>query len=101
MNTATVDIAGETASTIPVQVLGTTSLPAPLSCLSTPVLPGYGNDDTVATLGAHGVLGIGNGGADGPWDCGAYCESEVEYNPYYICPSGTCEEVAVLTGVSS
>jgi len=101
MATATVNIAGETTSTVPVQVLGTTSLPAPSSCLSTPVLPGYGNDNTVGTLGANGVLGIGNGGTNGPWDCGAYCESEVEYNPYYICPGGTCEEVEVSTGVQA
>jgi hypothetical protein len=99
MATAAVNIAGETASSLPVQVLGTTSLPVPPSCLSTPLLPGYGNDDTVQSLGANGILGIGNGAVDGPWDCGSYCEAYTTYSPYFTCPGGTCGEVLVSTKV--
>jgi hypothetical protein len=106
---ADVQIAGEKASNIPVQLLGQVSAPPPsatnptaggASCLqNTPnsTLPGTppGNEDTVATLGSNGILGI-----DGViFDCGNNCTT-VSFTagyPYYICPNGTCQAVAVPT----
>jgi hypothetical protein len=105
-----VQIAGEKALNIPVQLLGQgVSAPPPsatqptaggASCLqSTPNsnLPGTppGNEDTVATLGSNGILGIGGF----IFDCGSNCTT-VAFTagyPYYICPNGTCQAVAVPT----
>jgi hypothetical protein len=101
MQLADVDIAGETASNIPVQLLGATTFPVPANCLTTPVnssLPNGGDVDTLATVGANGILGVG----DGAVDCGSGCAgiatgSAFSGYPYYICPSGNCEEVPVST----
>lgn len=100
MQLADVDIAGETAPNVPVQLLGN-NFTVPADCLTSPVnstLPNGGDDDTLATVGANGILGIG----DFPVDCGSGCAgvatgSSVSPYPYYICPSGNCEEVAVST----
>lgn len=97
---ADVQISGETASNIPVQLLGQVSAPAPSNCLTMPVnsnLPGTppGNEDTVATLGSNGLLGI----AGQIFDCGNACTtvSFTSGYPYYICPNGTCQAVGVPT----
>ena len=100
MQLADVDIGGETASNIPVQLLGGTTFTVPSSCLTTPVnlaLPNAGDEDTLASLGANGILGI----AGSVVDCGSYCSSNIAGNPYYICPSGVCEEVEVATDVQA
>jgi hypothetical protein len=97
MELADVHIAGETALDIPVQLLGATTAAAPPSCLTNtvnPNLPNGGDEDTPTTLGANGILGIANGGAAGPWDCGSFCTTTA-INLYYTCPGGTCQEVAV------
>jgi len=104
MQLADVQIAGETASNIAIQALGAapSSFTVPATCLTTPVnpnLPNGGNEDTVATLGANGILGIG----DAAWDCGTSCVgittgSTYAGYPYYICPTGqACEEIGVPT----
>ncbi len=101
MDLADVEIAGETASNIPVQLLGATTSTVPADCLASPVnssLPNGGDVDTLATVGANGILGIG----DGSVDCGSGCAeiatgSGYSGYPYYICPSGNCEEVPVST----
>jgi len=111
MELADVQIGGETASNIPVQLLGQISAPASppsatnptaggVSCLETTPNPNLlgtppGNEDTVATLGANGILGIGGF----IFDCGNSCTTvsfTVGY-PYYICPNGTCQAVGVPT----
>ncbi len=102
MAQAQVQIAGETTSTIAVQIIGSVTAEVPASCLTTPVVPGLpngGNEDTLASLGANGILGIGNGGSDGPWDCGVFCAStsNATFSSYYVCPGGACESVAVPT----
>jgi len=95
---ADVQIGGETASNIPVQLLGQVSAPAPSNCLTTPVspnVPNGGNEDTVGSLGANGILGIGGF----IFDCGNSCTT-VSFTagyPYYICPNGTCQAVGVPT----
>jgi hypothetical protein len=93
--TADVQIGSETASNMGIQVIGgnasnPTFATAPSQCLSTPVntgIPNGGNEDTVATLGANGILGVG----PYPLDCGSYCTSggdptQTGY-PYYVCPT--------------
>lgn len=102
MALAKVEITGETDNDIPVQLVGDTNFAVPGNCLSTPIAPGTpngGNEDTVFSLNANGILGIGNGASFGPWDCGEDCTS-VEFGigfPYYICPGGACSPVGVPT----
>jgi Protein of unknown function (DUF3443) len=82
---ADVKLAGEKASSIPIQVIGDNSFDVPGSCIVTPIAPGLpngGNDDTVEALGANGILGI----AGYPWDSGG---------PYYVCPSSQCQTISV------
>jgi hypothetical protein len=97
---ADVEVAGEKASSLPIQVIGDNSAAVPSQCLATPVLPGYGNDDTVAALDANGILGVGAFGY--PWDCGSYCTSSSDLTasgyPYYFCPTGeSCSATTVST----
>jgi hypothetical protein len=88
---ADVDIAGETASSVPIQVIGDTTLfvPSP-GCLS--LGPGP-NLDTVAALGANGILGVGNF----VQDCGLNCAGGQTFSsyPYYVCPKNNCIAAAV------
>ena len=100
MLVADVELAGEKASSLPIQVIGDNSFAVPSQCLATPVLFGYGNDDTVAALGANGILGLGAFGY--PLDCGSYCTSSSDLTqsgyPYYVCPTGqACSATTVPT----
>ena len=107
MVTADVELGGEKASSIPIQILGGSTFAVPSStCLTLPVnpqLPNNGNENTVAALGANGILGIG----DGVQDCGSGCASVATGStyagyPYYICPSGqACEEIGVPTNAQA
>jgi hypothetical protein len=100
MQLADVKIAGEQAPNIPVQLLGATNNAVPQNCFTqgTPnsSLPGNppGNEDTLASLGANGILGIG----DAIVDCGSSCTTNATGSGYYTCPNGTCSEVTVQTG---
>jgi Protein of unknown function (DUF3443) len=93
---ADVGLAGEKASSIPIQVIGGNTFDVPGACIATPIvsgLPNGGNDDTVEALGANGILGI-----EGyPWDCGSACASVTFTTgyPYYICPGGQCSPASV------
>ena len=105
---ADMQVAGESASGIPVQVMGdpayeqtssngaSTTSEIPTACSST-----GSEEDTVATFGANGIIGVGPFGSD----CGTACNTPVSSanNPgwYYECPasswsaSNPCSEVAV------
>lgn len=98
MESADVLMAGERALNVPVQVLGATTASVPSNCLTMPVsssVPNGGNEDTVATLGSNGILGIGTF----VFDCGSACTavSFTSGYPYYVCPSGNCQPVGVPT----
>jgi hypothetical protein len=74
VDTADIQISGETASSVPVQVIGDpnfSAVPAACSSRGTP-------DDTVAMFGANGILGVG-----------PYVQDD---GFYFTCPSGTCGE---------
>jgi len=88
VKTADVQIAGEKASSLPVQVLSDTDFKVPSGCTSF----GGPSADTLQTLGANGILGVGLFAQD----CGAACEQTGGANPglYYECPSSGC----VVTG---
>jgi len=88
---AGVAIAGETASSVPIQVIGATTFPVPASsCLSLGSGPSL---DTVAALGANGILGVGTS----VQDCGLNCAGGQTFSgyPYYVCPKNVCQAAAV------
>jgi Protein of unknown function (DUF3443) len=87
--TADISISGERASNVPVQVIDPTFSSVPAACQNTGLQP----NDTLATLGANGILGVG------PFvqDCGDACAQSGAGNPgvYFACASDSCQ-VATL-----
>lgn len=88
VNTADVMISGEQASNIPVQVIDPTFAAVPSACKST----GVPENDSVQTLGANGILGVGPFAAD----CGSACAQTGSSNPgmYYGCAGSSCQIAA-------
>jgi hypothetical protein len=86
VRTADVKLAGEQASSIPIQVIGDPGFPnIPSSCTSNGQ-----PEDNLNDLGANGILGIGSFRQD----CGPGCSIGGASNPglYYTCPTpGTCQ----------
>jgi hypothetical protein len=86
---ADVRIAGEVAAGVPVQLIGDpTFASVPSDCSSSGP-----SENTVATFGANGLLGIDAIVAD----CGAYCDNpaRVQGGAYYACHGSSCAPVAV------
>jgi hypothetical protein len=98
VQTADLQIAGEKASSIPIQVLSDTDFVVPSSCTS--IGP---SADTVASLQANGILGVGQF----PQDCGGACalapstSANPTQNPnlYFECASAsaTCQPISEAT----
>jgi membrane-bound inhibitor of C-type lysozyme len=92
---ATVQIASETATNIPIQVLG--DLPdstVPSSCIS-----GV-EENTASAIGANGILGIGVA----PADCGSNCASATlapQFSNYYACNGSSCATTPVTVPILS
>lgn len=100
---ADVQVAGESASNVPVQVMGdpaykqSNGAEIPTTCSSTGL-----EEDTVATFGANGIIGIGPFASD----CGAGCNTPpgASTNPgwYYQCPAATwsptnpCSQIQIV-----
>jgi hypothetical protein len=84
---ADVQIAGESASSVPVQVIGDSNFATvPADCSSTGPA-----EDTVAAFGANGILGIGVF----EQDCGSNCAPpNTENGVYYSCSATTCVGIA-------
>lgn len=88
VETADIKIAGEVASSIPVNVVGDATFsadsPVPSSC---GVANGPLDDDSLLGLGANGILGVGSFAQD----CGPGCVSGTPPSAfYYQCPSSGC-----------
>ncbi len=76
---ADVNISGESASSVPVQIIGDSRYPTvPSDCVNS-TLPNA--EDTVASFGANGLLGIG----PFPVDCASCAGSVPEPIVYYAC----------------
>ena len=87
IQTADIKMGGEQASSVPVQVIGTAGLPAiPTACSNSGV-----PENTLDSLGANGVLGVGLFRED----CGPGCVDTGASNPglYYSCPSAGCRSI--------
>jgi hypothetical protein len=80
---ADVQMAGEKASSVPVQVINDTAYPVPTACSNQGTSQG-----TLANLRANGILGVGLFAQD----CGEACVSTGASNPnlYYECPASGC-----------
>jgi hypothetical protein len=83
---ADLQIAGETAKSVPVQVIGDSSFAVPSDCSS--IGPAQ---DTVAEMGANGILGVGVF----PDDCGTTCVSSADNSFYYACSATQCQSTTV------
>jgi hypothetical protein len=82
-------VASETAASVPIQLIGATSFPgAPAICSQ-----GGTADDTVSSLSANGILGIGLFRQD----CGPACNGSAASAPplYFVCPNGACTVTSV------
>jgi hypothetical protein len=85
---ADVKLGGGQASSVPIQVIGETAFPnIPADCSSSGTA-----EDTLASLGANGILGVGLFRQD----CGPACAFVGSANPglYYVCPSSGCQSTA-------
>ena len=93
VETATIKMAGEQATAVPMQVIGPAGFVAPpTGCTSTGGPP----ENTLDTLGANGILGIGMFRQD----CGIGCAIGGNSNPglYYSCtPAGCVTAIEALT----
>jgi hypothetical protein len=86
VRSADVKIAGEMAANIPVQLIGDPGFPTiPSDCSSSGP-----EEDTVATFGSNGIIGINQIIPD----CGDYCTT-AQGGGYYSCNGGTCSPVGV------
>jgi hypothetical protein len=79
------EIAGEKASGFPMQIIGAENFAnIPTSCSSNgPTM------QSLADLGANGILGVGNF----KQDCGPACAAESNLGIYFTCPSSGCQEI--------
>jgi hypothetical protein len=85
---ADIQVGEETASSVPIQVIGSSAFATvPANCSATGTA-----EDTVATFGANGILGIGVF----EQDCGTNCAPPNTANTfYYSCSASACVEIAV------
>lgn len=88
--TADLEIAGEKASSLPVQMI--TANTAPSYCANTISTSGNPEVSTELEVGARGILGIGNFASD----CGTYCTTVQQFDIYFACSStaaSSCSQV--------
>ena len=84
---ADIQVAGETASSVPIQVIGSSTFAVPTNCSNKGTA-----EDTVAAFGANGILGVGVF----EQDCGTGCAPPNTANTfYYSCSTSACAEIAV------
>lgn len=92
--TANVQIAGESASNVPIQVMGESSFEQeiPTACSTQGT-----EEDTVGSFGANAILGVGFF-AD---DCGSGCATEPNNGFYYTCPPNSTSTSACVNVTES
>lgn len=83
--TADVKMASEVASGVPVQIIADAAVPTiPTACSNTGP-----SEQTVADLGASGILGVGNFRQD----CGPACVTSTAPGLYFACPTSGCTPI--------
>ncbi len=90
VQTADVQIGGESGSSVPVQVMDDAFSAIPsATCTGMPV-------DTQTALGANGILGVGPTQAD----CGTECTGNIPaVDQYYVCTNAGCQVSGVAANV--
>jgi len=85
VQSADIQLAGETAKAVPIQVINGSFQTIPASCSN----GGSGVND-IFSLGANGILGVG------PFrqDCGGGCANSAVPGTYYACNNGVCTSTA-------
>ncbi|HXW91529.1 MAG TPA: DUF3443 family protein [Terriglobales bacterium] len=94
VQSANVVLAGETASSVPIQVISSSTANIPTSCSN-----GGINENSQSSLGANGILGVGLE----PFDCGGGCDqssgaSTPPTGAYYTCSGTSCTPVFASCG---
>ena len=94
VDVADIHMAGETASSVPIQVIydANSNNPLPSSCIVGTNPPAL---NSVDSMGANGIIGIGNFRQD----CGGACTSSSSQVPsqYFLCALGSCSNNNVAT----
>ena len=95
---ADVTLGGETASDLPVHVISSANTGIPSSCSN----GSTENDNTVALLGANGILGVGNEPSDCYYNGGSACDpssgsSSPPYPAYYTCSGTNCSPAFIAS----
>jgi hypothetical protein len=85
--TADVQMAAEIAPSVPIQIIASATFPAAPATCNTGGLA----LNSVASLGANGILGIGVFRQD----CGSACTGASPPNVYFSCPTSTCTVTSV------
>jgi Protein of unknown function (DUF3443) len=94
---ADVTLGGETAGNLPIQVIST-SADVPSSCSNGSSL----NENTLDTLGANGILGVGSERTDCFYEGASVCSSSFGLSSppspaYYTCSGSTCSPAFIAT----
>ncbi len=94
---ADMSISGETAASLPIQVIGSSQFPTP------PANPAQGNcgstgplEDTLASFGANGTIGVSVFAQDCGSDCALSLDSKINPGFYYACSSATSCSVTTV-----
>jgi len=91
--TADITIAGEKASSVPVQIMipSSSSPPVPHSCSSQSMGSNGNEGGSVDTFGANALIGVGLL----QQDCGPACTTSPPPDAYYDCPASGCNPTTV------
>lgn len=95
---ADVTLGGETASKMPIQVISSSTTGIPSSCSNGSTM----NENTQASLGANGILGVGTEPTDCFYEGGSACDeasglSSPPVPAYYTCSGNSCSPAFVAT----
>src|ERR1700728_2649720 len=98
VQSADVTLGGETAKGLPIQVISGSSAAIPSSCSN----GSTGDENSQASLGANGLLGVGSEPTDCYYDGGSVCSpgsglSSPPYPAYYTCSGDACSPAFVNT----
>jgi Protein of unknown function (DUF3443) len=97
VQSADVTLGGETANNLPIQVISA-STDVPSTCSNGSSL----NENTLDTLGANGILGVGSERTDCYYEGESACSasfglSSPPYPAYYTCSGATCSPAFIAT----
>ncbi|HXA46503.1 MAG TPA: DUF3443 family protein, partial [Burkholderiaceae bacterium] len=93
IKTVNLQMGGELAKNLPVQIIGDPNFPdvsIPSDCTKQ-APPGTTTEDTVASFGGNGLIGIGVFAQD----CGSGCATDPLNDEYFACTGSSCQSTAI------